>query len=410
MKKILLILLLLPVLVFGQATDLFFSEYIEGTSFNKAIEIYNGTGSEVELSNYLMRGSANEATGWEYLYIFPEGATISSGDVYVICHPQAGTEIQAVQDWNTDTYAANTTGNDARGLFRINGQDTILIDLLGDPNNPNGSNYDVAGETSGMAEHTIVRKSSVTQGNTNWAASAGTNADDSEWIVYGQNEFSYLGFHTMGGDASPIISDVTFEVFNPGSIDLNATVVDDGSITDVSLTYYFIEDDVAGMPVTVAMDAAGDDVYSVTVDASTLSDGDGFVYYIEATDDATPTANVTTSNDYKVLMGVTPLIKLHNVLLGKTLMYDGFLVKSTGIANVEAGLFSQNYYSFYMQDATGGINLYKNESVATIYNLGDELIVTGIVDEYNNLTELIFETIVVNSTGNSVTPVEMTSD
>ena len=31
-------------------TDLFLSEYVEGSSFNKAIEIYNGTGSAVDLA------------------------------------------------------------------------------------------------------------------------------------------------------------------------------------------------------------------------------------------------------------------------------------------------------------------------------------------------------------------------
>ena len=31
-------------------TDLFFSEYIEGTSNNKALEIYNGTGAAVNLA------------------------------------------------------------------------------------------------------------------------------------------------------------------------------------------------------------------------------------------------------------------------------------------------------------------------------------------------------------------------
>ncbi len=31
-------------------TDLFFSEYIEGTSNNKAVEIYNGTGAAVDLA------------------------------------------------------------------------------------------------------------------------------------------------------------------------------------------------------------------------------------------------------------------------------------------------------------------------------------------------------------------------
>ena len=32
--------------------DLLISEYIEGSSFNKAIEIYNGTGGDVDLSGY----------------------------------------------------------------------------------------------------------------------------------------------------------------------------------------------------------------------------------------------------------------------------------------------------------------------------------------------------------------------
>jgi hypothetical protein len=41
-----------------------------------------------------------------------------------------------------------------------------------------------------------VRKSSVSEGNAgDWTASAGTNADDSEWIVLPQDEFTYLGSH-----------------------------------------------------------------------------------------------------------------------------------------------------------------------------------------------------------------------
>ncbi len=33
------------------AEDLIISEYIEGSSYNKAIELYNGTGSDVDLSH-----------------------------------------------------------------------------------------------------------------------------------------------------------------------------------------------------------------------------------------------------------------------------------------------------------------------------------------------------------------------
>src|SRR5690606_10171681 len=41
------------------SSDLFFSEYIEGSSFNKYIEIYNGTGSAVNLSDYEIRLFSN---------------------------------------------------------------------------------------------------------------------------------------------------------------------------------------------------------------------------------------------------------------------------------------------------------------------------------------------------------------
>ena len=43
------------------ATDLIISEYIEGSSFNKAIEIYNGTGAAIDLSEYSLELYSNGA-------------------------------------------------------------------------------------------------------------------------------------------------------------------------------------------------------------------------------------------------------------------------------------------------------------------------------------------------------------
>ncbi len=48
-------------------TDLFFSEYVEGTSFNKALEIFNGTGAPVDLN-----------TGQYVIQMYFNGATTSS--------------------------------------------------------------------------------------------------------------------------------------------------------------------------------------------------------------------------------------------------------------------------------------------------------------------------------------------
>ena len=50
MKNYMILFIFLFTTVFSQ--DLFFSEYIEGSSYNKALEIYNPTDSPVDLSQY----------------------------------------------------------------------------------------------------------------------------------------------------------------------------------------------------------------------------------------------------------------------------------------------------------------------------------------------------------------------
>ena len=65
MKKLYSILfLVLPLFMFSQTTDLIISKYGEGTSHNKFIEIYNGTGADVDLTNYSLSSCSNGIHGW----------------------------------------------------------------------------------------------------------------------------------------------------------------------------------------------------------------------------------------------------------------------------------------------------------------------------------------------------------
>ena len=77
------------------ASELFISEYIEGSSNNKAIEIYNGTGAAVNLStggyNIQMYFNGSASAG---LTISLTG-TVASGDVYVVAHSSANAAILA---------------------------------------------------------------------------------------------------------------------------------------------------------------------------------------------------------------------------------------------------------------------------------------------------------------------------
>ena len=56
---------------------------------------------------------------------------------------------------------------------------------------------DVAGTNNATKDHTLVRKPSISKGNSNWDNSRGTDATNSEWIVYDNNTWTYLGTHTI---------------------------------------------------------------------------------------------------------------------------------------------------------------------------------------------------------------------
>ncbi|MBP7205081.1 MAG: endonuclease [Candidatus Cloacimonetes bacterium] len=183
--------------------DLFISEYVEGTSYNKAIEIYNGTGDTVDLSNYTVYLYANgAATPTNTLAL---SGTLANNDVYVIANTQAGSSIQAVAD--VTSAVANYNGDDALALW--NETTASYSDIFGcigeDPGTLWGSDPLVT------AEKTLVRKSSVSSGVT-INPQTGFPGLATEWDSYSQDTFSYLGVHTYGSKAISFV---------PGYEDLN---------------------------------------------------------------------------------------------------------------------------------------------------------------------------------------------
>ena len=175
-------------------SDLFFSEYAEGSSNNKYLEIYNGTGADVDLSNYLIMQNSNGGPWDEYVDTL--SGTLANGDVYVIANASADASILAEADL-TGSGICYFNGDDARALIKVVAGDTTVLDYIGSfPDDP-GSGWDVGGVTNATKDHTLVRKSTITSGDTSWTTSAGTNTADSEWIVHDQNTWDSLGTHTM---------------------------------------------------------------------------------------------------------------------------------------------------------------------------------------------------------------------
>lgn len=225
------------------AADLFFSEYIEGSSNNKAIEIFNGTGVPVDLSIYTAK-LANSASAWGSPFALT--GILAHNDVFVITNSSAALpEIISNSDMTSTLTYFN--GDDAVGLFK----NDVLIDIIGTIGTDPGTAWPVAGVANATAEHTLIRKPTVAQGNIDWASSAGTDADNSEWIVQAQNYVADLGSHTftpgMEIAATPEISpagglyytpvEITITAATPGSVIRYTT---DGSEPNETSTQYTV--------------------------------------------------------------------------------------------------------------------------------------------------------------------------
>lgn len=215
----------------GGASDLVFSEYIEGSSYNKALEVANFTGASVNLSSYQIKKQSNGAGSWS------AGLTLSGsladGDVYVVAHSSASASITAQADFTGGNSELTFNGNDALGLFK----DGVLIDAIGVFNSSATFGQNV----------TLVRNADVTAPNATYTTS--------EWTSYGSDTFDYIGSHTMNAgtpNESPVVSltsPVDGSTYTDGD---NVTITADASDSDGSIAAveFFVDGSSVGVDTT----------------------------------------------------------------------------------------------------------------------------------------------------------------
>ena len=162
-------------------TELFFSEYGEGGSNNKWLEIYNGTGAAIDLSAYSVELYSNGASTPTNTLTFAPGTMLADGDVYVIYNSSSVAAIIAEGDVSSNVTFFN--GDDAVALLK----GTTVIDVIGVIGTDPGSSWTVG--TGSTVNYTLVRKSTV--------LGPVTTFDPAEWDVYPQDTFDYIGSHTV---------------------------------------------------------------------------------------------------------------------------------------------------------------------------------------------------------------------
>ncbi|MDG1397022.1 MAG: endonuclease [Polaribacter sp.] len=165
-------------------SEIFFSEYVEGSSFNKAVEIVNLTSNNVDLSPYTIKRQSNGI--WE-APLSLTGRTININDVFVIINTDAiDVKLKAEADLEVPNETPMTfNGDDRVGLFK----NDVLIDIIGDLN----------GTDIFSKDETLRRNSDVTGPNTVFNIQG-------EWSYYPNNTTSDIGnFNGTLSTTSPIL-------------------------------------------------------------------------------------------------------------------------------------------------------------------------------------------------------------
>lgn len=380
-------------------TDLIITEYIEGSSNNKAIEIFNGTGSAISLSGYSIQmffnGSASAGATINLT------GTVAAGDVFVLAQASANAAILAQADQTSSASWFN--GDDALTL-RLNG---VVIDSIGQIGLDPGSEWGTG--LISTADNTLRRLPSVGSGDTN----TGDAFDPSlQWLGFATDTFGDLGTYTPdAGGAMPLVSITALDALaaeagsDPGSLRISRT----GATTEALTISYSLAgtagtDDYNASPalsgsITLAAGQASADITITPVDDG-LAEGNQTVQLTlldaAAYDLGTNTsATVTIADDD---MTPTPISTIQgsgasSPLDGQVVMVEAIVVGdfqgSTGLS----GFFLQEEGADEDSDpaTSEGLFIFQGSNTTAV-NVGDIVRVTGTVDDFGNgfssLTEL----------------------
>ncbi len=206
-------------------SDLYLSEYVEGSSNNKAIELKNETGTSISLASYSIRKQTNGAGAWGTGLTL--SGTLANGGKFVIVNSAIASTCYSTASANLSTASVEMAfnGNDPVGLFK----NSVLIDVVGTFN---------GGTVNFAADITLRRKTTATAPKATYSAA--------DWDTFGVDNCADLGNRVVATKSTSLKSidmknvevimenlPVSFSIFpNPskGNITINFTGVENYSL------------------------------------------------------------------------------------------------------------------------------------------------------------------------------------
>lgn len=217
----------------AQCNELYFSEYVEGSFNNKALEIYNPTTQAIDLSGYRIIRWSNGNNIYDPITSIQLTGTINAKDVAVIVVDLqncalTGADTCVFQELKDkadlfvcpvyeESNALYHNGNDALSLNKTDGVSTAygatgtfvdIFGLIGEDPGQSWTNTSPFTQSAGGAywtrDKTLIRKSGVTSGLTTNPGVPYTGAWNPtvQWDTLSRNTFNHLGWHSCQcGDA-----------------------------------------------------------------------------------------------------------------------------------------------------------------------------------------------------------------
>jgi predicted extracellular nuclease len=170
------------------SANLIISEYVEGSSNNKAIELYNTSTSEISLDGYTLNLYSNGKT--TVGNTIDLSGNLSANSTYVIVNSSSVSELKAKAD--IESGVSNFNGDDALVLT----QGTTVIDSFGQRGVDPGSEWSEGGVAT--KDKTLRRKETILVGRT---APDTTFNPSEEWLQFDKDDFSGLGAF---GSSTPV--------------------------------------------------------------------------------------------------------------------------------------------------------------------------------------------------------------
>lgn len=330
----------------GAKGQIIISEYLEGASNDKCIELFNTTNAAINLTGYSLRRYTNGSTSATSIALT---GTIPACGTYVVCNSSSQAALLALADQTSGSMTHN--GDDAYDLF----DGTSVLDVFGDIGCDPGSAWTSGANTT--VNNGLIRNSNVCTGvsdPTGACNSSSFTTLGTEWSTTGStSDFSDLGSHTTTCCGSS--NTITTGTVTGGPFTVDCATTDAGTVDFTSTgtfnaaNIYTAElSDASGSfttPISIGTLAstANSGTINITIPAGTIA-GTGYIIRVVSDDPAvTGTNSASFTINSSVTTGTLIMNEISNGASGAKEYFE-MLVVGTACTevNIQGLIFDDN--------------------------------------------------------------------